>query len=117
MKVLVCGGRDFANKELLWNCLDKICEEGGISEIIHGGAPGADSLAGEYASERGVPEIIFPADWKRFGSFAGRLRNSQMLQEGQPDLILEMPGGKGTFHMVSISRGAGKKVRSWDGFG
>jgi hypothetical protein len=48
MKLLVCGGRDFEDAETLTRSLDEIDNDRSpITEVIHGAARGADSLAGE----------------------------------------------------------------------
>lgn len=75
--------------------------------VIHGAARGADSLAGLWAKQRGVPEWAFPAQWDIFGKAAGPMRNKQMLDEGKPTHVLAFPGGSGTRHMVSIALSAG----------
>lgn len=101
MKVLVCGGRDYTDKEQVFLCLDKIKQIlGDDLRICHGGARGADSLAGEWAQSRNVSCTVFPADWASHGRSAGPLRNLQMLVTFQPDYILDFPGGKGTRDML-----------------
>jgi hypothetical protein len=110
MKVLVCGGRDFEDKEYLFEVLDKIHSETPITRIIHGGARGADSLAGKWAESKTIPITVFHADWKTHKRAAGQIRNSIMLEEGNPDLVVAFPGGKGTFDMGKKSAAAGKPV-------
>ena len=53
MRVLVCGGRDFADEEWLFATLDKIARDRGpINCVIHGCAQGADTLADAWAERR-----------------------------------------------------------------
>lgn len=106
MKVLVCGSRHFNDYKLLEETLDGIIN---ISEIIHGAARGADTLGAEYAFERDIPVRAFPANWTKYGRRAGPIRNSQMLSEGKPDLVVAFmgPNSRGTKHMVSIAQKAG----------
>lgn len=111
MRLLVCGGRTFDDRERLLTAMNAaVC--GRIAEIvvIHGGARGADSLAGAIAREVGVKVLVFPADWERNGNRAGPIRNQQMLDEGKPDVVLAMPGGAGTADMVRRSKAAGVTV-------
>jgi cysteine synthase len=111
MKVLVCGGRDFADRDWLFRELDRIDREiGGISAIIHGCALGADTLAGEWATARSKQVAEFPADWDTHRRAAGPIRNKQMLDEGKPDLVVAFPGGRGTANMVGQARRAGVRV-------
>jgi len=99
-RVLVCGGRDYSDAEYMALVL-KAADPG---VIIHGAAKGADTLAGKWAHDHGVPVEEFPADWEKHGLQAGPLRNLQMLTEGKPDLVIAFPGGKGTAHMRKVAR-------------
>lgn len=108
MKVLVCGGRDFNDQNLLFCTMDSLNAQRPITQIIHGGARGADSLAGYWAQQRSIPLInVFPANWDKYGKSAGYIRNQEMLDEGQPDMVIAFPGGRGTDMMVKIARKAG----------
>lgn len=79
MKVLICGSRDWDDPSIIWlvldGCLADLHEE---ATVVHGGARGADRVAGEWAEERSVPYIVFPADWDTHGKGAGYVRNRQM---------------------------------------
>lgn len=111
MRVLVCGGRDFKDTTFVVNTLFRLEEEhGDFTEVIHGGAPGADSEAGVFARLRHAKEIVFRANWKKHGKAAGPIRNQRMLDEGKPDLVVAFPGGRGTASMVRIAKGAGVRV-------
>jgi predicted Rossmann-fold nucleotide-binding protein len=107
MKILVCGGRNYDDYEAVVKTLSWL----GPDLIIHGGAPGADSLAAEYARETKTPVKAFLADWQTHGRAAGPLRNQQMLDEGKPDLVVAFPGGIGTADMVRRAEAAGVKVQ------
>jgi predicted Rossmann-fold nucleotide-binding protein len=109
MIVLVCGGREYDDKERLYQVLDRIASKVEIEVVVHGAARGADVLAGFWAADRGVEVRIHPADWIRYGKRAGYLRNMEMLEE-HPDLIVAFPGGKGTANMVRLARKAGVPV-------
>jgi len=108
MKLLVCGGRNFRDYDLLRETLDKI--EGTV-ELAHGGASGADSMAGTYASARGWDVSVFQADWRTHGRAAGPKRNQRMLDEFKPDLVIAFPGGYGTADMVKRANKAGVFVQ------
>lgn len=112
MRVLVCGGRDYADSAEVDGVLSSLHAESvdGISFVIHGDAPGADALAGCWAEENDVPVLRFPADWAAHGRAAGPLRNAQMLAEGRPSLVVAFPGGRGTADMVRRARAAGVHV-------
>lgn len=99
---LVCGGRDFRNRQLLFDTLDS--KE--VSCIVHGGAEGADSLAGEWAVSRKVPEIVIMAQWKGYGNSAGVIRNQWMLKFTKVTHVIAFPGGRGTANMIMLSEKA-----------
>ena len=101
MRLLVCGGRSYANRKRLYSVLDSLEKP---SAVIHGNAPGADSLADAWAIERGITAIRCPAKWSQFGRAAGPLRNQFMLDFHKPDVVVAFPGGAGTAHLVSIAK-------------
>lgn len=110
MKVLVCGGRRYKDALTLGSWLGGIQRDHGITEIIEGGASGADFLAREYAIFQKIPFRTFMADWSGNGRSAGPIRNRQMLEEGKPDIVVAFPGGNGTANMVQQARAAGVRV-------
>lgn len=111
MKVLVCGGREFTDKNWLYEVLDRYKELYEITHIIHGGARGADELSGYYARERGIQEVLCPANWDRHGKAAGILRNLSMAELlSECDIVIAFPGGRGTEHMVKTALNKGLTV-------
>jgi hypothetical protein len=112
VRALVCGGRDFADARWLWEVLNELQKEaGGALVILHGGAQGADALAGAWARHYGIPCLAYLAEWRRYGRRAGPIRNQRMLDEGSPDLVLAFPGGRGTADLIARAREAGIPVR------
>lgn len=112
MRLLVCGGRNFADAEKMDAKLRSILRDGAMTPhtIIHGGASGADTLAGEWAALNGCLCEVYPADWSNHGRAAGPIRNRQMIVEGRPHAVLAMEGGKGTANMVKQAIAAGLPV-------
>lgn len=106
MRVLVCGGRDYND-----------CVRVGLqlrmlkaTQVIEGGATGADYCAAHWAAKAGIPVETYPADWKTHGKAAGPIRNQQMIDEGKPDVVIAFPGGRGTADMVRRAQSAGIPV-------
>lgn len=121
--MLVCGGRDFSNKDLLYNTLYNLCWDREWKygpevdgnwlpnvTLIHGGARGADTLAEDWAVVNWCTVEEYKADWKTHGKRAGPIRNRQMLDEGKPDIVVAFPGGKGTADMVRRAQKANIEV-------
>lgn len=122
--LLVTGGRDFYDEDLVAAAMGLVVEKYQVVHMIHGGAAGADTLAGREAERRGVGSLrVCKPDWERFGKRAGYLRNSEMVSramsmrsqlrgrgESVSVLCLAFPGGAGTAHMVNQCEAAGIKV-------
>ena len=106
MRVIVCGGRDYADSEKVAEVLSGV----EIRHLWHGGARGADTLADQWARQQpGVSVHPVPAQWKKYGRKAGPIRNQAMLGQS-PDLVVAFPGGRGTADMVRRAQSAGVKV-------
>jgi hypothetical protein len=58
MRVLVCGGRDYDDRDALYAALDRLHHR--FTIVIAGGAPGGDTLGYEWATARGIPTKVYP---------------------------------------------------------
>lgn len=112
-RVLVCGGRDYADQSMLFGVLDMLSEERVINCVIQGGASGADKLARMWAISRNHHFDTFDADWRSLGKAAGPIRNQRMIDEGKPTLVLAFAGGRGTADMIGRARSAGIPVQQF----
>jgi hypothetical protein len=106
-RVLCFGGRTYEDMPALTIALDMVAAHLGALAVVHGGARGADDLAGAWARKRGVPLAIVPAPWDFYGKRAGTLRNSWMISLCQPTYAVGFPGGVGSANMASQCRAAG----------
>src|SRR5690349_19463465 len=93
MRVLVTGSRDLTDIDLVHDALSEVFHElpsGEELTVIHGGARGADRIAGAWCQQLrryGVREEVHNADWKTHGKAAGPIRNQQMV-DSKPDVVL-----------------------------
>jgi hypothetical protein len=110
MRLVVCGGRDYYNQNRIYDTLTKAHSLIPITLLAHGAARGADTIAGDWAKAHDVPVAEFPADWNAEPRRAGMIRNSKMLAEVRPHLVLAFPGGRGTADCVAKARKAGYHV-------
>ena len=108
MKLIIAGSRTFTDYQLL--CQTLAPEKHRVTQVITGGARGADRLGIRWAVSHSVRLKGFPADWQRFGKSAGVRRNFQMAQAG--DMLLAFCDGRsaGTRHMISCMQQLGKPV-------
>jgi hypothetical protein len=81
-----------------------------ITEIVSGGARGADSLAELYADDHGISKKIFPAEWEKHSKSAGFKRNQLIIDHA--DMVLAFWDGKskGTEHSINLAYKARKPV-------
>ena len=116
MRVLVCGDRNWTDRQTILHRLSAITSDEPIT-IIAGGARGADTLAVYAAQELGYQYKEYFADWS-IGRSAGPQRNRRMLVDGQPDLVLafhlNISQSKGTANMIAQAKKAGIPVELID---
>jgi len=111
VRVLVCGGRDFDDRDFIHNTLCALhAKRGPFAVVIHGAATGADDEAMIWAQMMGLKHAPFAAEWQRLGKAAGPIRNQRMIDEGKPDLVVAFPGGRGTADMIRRAEQAGIEV-------
>ena len=110
MKIIIAGGRDFNDYQLLCSKLDFLFQNV-VPTIICGEARGADSLGKKYALEHNLQVISFPADWEKYGKSAGYIRNEQMAKEADALVAFWDGQSKGTKHMINIMKNLGKSVK------
>lgn len=103
MRVLVTGGRDYADRLRI----HEILHGRDITELATGGAVGADELARQWARDHEIDYRIYPAKWTTEGKAAGPRRNMRMHDAFQPDLVVAFPGGRGTANMVTYATYSG----------
>lgn len=104
MKMIIAGSRtasslSFETFAKLVDCAvgDKI-----ITEVVSGGARGADALGEKWAKSKGIPVKLFPADWDKFGKSAGYKRNVQMGEYADFAVIIWDGLSPGSKHMMDI---------------
>lgn len=104
VRAIVCGGRNFNDRKLCFESLDRYLSEYKDLEIVSGHARGADSLGEEYAKLHGLKLSIFKADWEQYGKSAGAIRNRQMLRYASKEtpVVIAFWDGKsrGTKNMI-----------------
>ncbi len=113
-RLLVFGSRFYRNVIFLTKILCEIHEKRPIGVLGEGEAPGADTLAREWADLRGVKVEKYFADWNRYGKSAGPRRNERQLYEFKPHAGVAFFGpnyrGSGSLHMASLLEKAGIPV-------
>lgn len=117
MRILICGGRDYGEKNetdkaLFVDAWAKLmAKHGNHFVVINGGCrTGADKMARAIALGLEMECITVPAKFKTMGRCAGPARNQHMIDEYKPQAGVAFPGGTGTADMVRRLRAAGIPV-------
>lgn len=112
IKVLVTGDRNWTDINPIMRELYSLPKD---AIIIHGGARGVDSLAGLAAKQLGLEVRVYPAKWEIYGKSAGYIRNQEMLDAEEPDLVLafhpDLSKSRGTKDMVNRAMLQGLPVK------
>jgi hypothetical protein len=100
MKVIIAGGRNITfPSEILRAVKDSGFE---ITEVVCGGARGADELGKLWASAHDIPVKFFLAAWDLYGKSAGYKRNVEMGNYADAAIVVWDGKSKGSGHMVNI---------------
>ena len=73
----------------------------GASEIVSGGAEGADQLAEAYARQKHLPLKLFLPDYARFRKSAPLQRNIEIVRYSDYVLVLWDGTSRGTAHVIN----------------
>lgn len=101
MRLIIAGSREFNNYRLLDDSLSPIAQY--ITEVICGGARGADELGRQWAITNNIPVKMFPADWKKYGKSAGYKRNAEMANYATALVAFWDGTSRGTKHMIDLA--------------
>lgn len=113
-KLIIAGGRDFNDRQLLADSLD-VLAYGELSidyevSIVSGMARGADRLGYEFARLNNIQTYTFPANWHKYGKRAGYLRNAEMGNFADGLLVFWDGKSRGTQHMIDYMMKLNKPV-------
>ena len=106
MKLIIAGSRTLTDYQRLCQVLAP--DRHRITQVLTGGARGADQLGYRWAWKHQVKHQLFRADWERFGKSAGVRRNHQMAQAGDMLVCFWDGVSKGSAHMISCMQQLGK---------
>lgn len=112
MKLIIAGTRTFNDYDFLKQKVDKILSNTEqVKLIISGGAKGADTLAIEYAKEKGYNYLVEKADWDKYGKGAGHIRNEAMAKLATHCIVFWDGISPGSKNMVSLAEKYNLKLR------
>ncbi len=107
MKTIIAGSRSFINFNIMNRHLESL--KPNISEVVSGGARGADDLGELWGLRNKIPCKVFYADWS-LGNSAGIQRN-RLMGDYADSLIAFWDGtSPGTKHMIDYMTSLNKPV-------
>ena len=106
VKLIIAGGRDFADYPLLKAEFMEFMQDYNNADvtIVSGMARGADKLGLQIAESFGLSTIQMPADWDTHGRSAGHIRNAEMAAIGTHLLAAWDGKSKGTGGMIQVAQ-------------
>jgi hypothetical protein len=104
MVTIIAGSRDFAHYDYMERALEEVDKYAwNITEVVSGGAPGADSCGEAWANDNEVRLTRMPAEWNKYGKSAGYRRNYDMANYAEALIAFWDGKSKGTKHMIDIA--------------
>ena len=108
MKVIIAGGRDINDYDLVLDAVEESQFE--IETVISGGAKGVDSLGEQFAEDMNLNLKIFRADWATHGRAAGPIRNRKMAENADALIAIWDGKSRGTKNMIETAKKLGLLV-------
>lgn len=108
MKVIIAGSRTIFDSRLVYQAVERSGFE--ITEVVSGGAKGVDELGERWARSRSLRFTVFSAEWGKYGTSAGPVRNTRMAEYA--DALIAVWDGRspGTGNMITTALAKGLKV-------
>ena len=107
MRVIVAGSRSISSYSVVESAIERSGFAREITEVVSGGAKGADVFGERWAQLHGVPVHRFPAEWQTFGRRAGFVRNAQMIEYADALVLIWDGLSRGAAHTLLLAEKAG----------
>jgi len=113
--VLVSGSRDWEDDAAIAAVLRELERLPKHAVVVHGAAPGIDTVADAVARLLGLEVRPYPAKWAQFDRAAGAIRNIEMFDKEKPTLFMgfhpDINRSKGTKHAYKVARKRGIEAK------
>ena len=107
--VAIAGGKDVQDPAAVISRLEKTRAKYTDMILVHGGGPGVERIAAQWADRNGVHQIVCKPDWDRHGRAAPFRRNEELLNL-LPKGVIAFPGSGITENLVDRARQLGIPV-------
>lgn len=109
MRIAIIGSRGFNDESLFIQTIQSL--EFPITEIISGGAKGADTMAAIWADSNNIPLTVYKPEWDKYGRAAGILRNKKIIEECEYCLVFWDKQSYGTKFSIDFCIKQDKPIR------
>ena len=109
MRIAIIGSRNFSNEVLFTETINSLPFE--ITEIISGGAKGADTLAANWANQHSIKLTVYKPDWAKYGKAAGVVRNKLIIEDCEYCLVFWDSKSYGTKFSIDYCNKLNKTIR------
>ena len=111
MNIAIVGGRDFSDYTLLKESLLAYISIYRVPDnIVSGGAKGADTLAAQFATEMGIPLLVFKPDYQKYGRGATLVCNTQIIENANVVFAFWDGESKGTKDSITKAKKLQKEL-------
>ena len=107
--VAVAGGKTVTDPGAVFTRLDKARAKYADMILVHGGGPGVEKIAAQWAERNGVHQVVCKPDWDRHGRAAPFRRNDDLLNL-LPKGLIAFPGNGITENLIDKARQLGIPV-------
>ncbi len=107
--VAIAGGKNVDDPATVIAKLEQARAKYADIVLVHGGGPGVEKIAAQWADRNGVHQIVCKPDWDRHGRAAPFRRNEELLNL-LPKGVIAFPGSGITENLVDRARQLGIPV-------
>ena len=108
--VAVAGGKEVRDAGAIIARLDKAKAKNADLILVHGGGPGVERIAAQWAERNGVHQVVCKPDWNAHGRAAPFRRNDELLNL-LPKGVIAFPGSGITDNLVDKAVALGIPVQ------
>ena len=108
--VAVAGGKTVTDPGAVFTRLDKARAKYADMILVHGGGPGVEKIAAQWAERNGVHQVVCKPDWDRHGRTAPFRRNDDLLNL-LPKGVIAFPGNGITGNLIDKATKLGIPVQ------
>ena len=107
--IAITGGKTVTDGGAIFRRLEKVRAKYADMVLVHGGGPGVEKIAAQWAEHNGVHQIVCGPDWNRHGRAAPFRRNDELLNL-LPKGLIAFPGSGITGNLIDKAKSMGIPV-------